>query len=312
MTEQRSACLQDVEIRNFRQDDMALLGGLYEAVTAREHAVFWWVGDPDNWDNVMCAYLEGKMIAKGQVSIINVVPPGRTGNAYHSIYVNIKAVPEWEADYELMEQIYQRLYTRALILKATLPDEYDTRLCVGNAAAEQANNSFFTERKGFSYLESLFSMTCDLTKPIAAYTLPEGLEMSFWDMDTAGDEEHYLILDTEVWPDAPLGHERLAEYKRKEYWNAVAVTEGKVIAGSLLMWREEGHGMIENVFVRAPWRQRGIARAMLLFGLEGLRAQGMDTTELMVHTHNQHALKQYEAVGFRTVHEEVRYYTQLE
>ena len=45
---------------------------------------------------MFCAIEDGKMVAKGQVGIINVIPPGCAPNCKHHIYVNLKAVPQRE------------------------------------------------------------------------------------------------------------------------------------------------------------------------------------------------------------------------
>ncbi len=85
---------------------MPLLGELYQSVTAKDNATFWWVGDEDNWSNVYCAFEDGKMVAKGQVSIINVVPPGRSKENNHSIYINLKTISEREQDITLLDKVY--------------------------------------------------------------------------------------------------------------------------------------------------------------------------------------------------------------
>ncbi|MNW34317.1 hypothetical protein D3C74_112890 [compost metagenome] len=107
----------EIIIRNFQQEDMPLLGELYRSVTAKENATFWWVGDEDNWSNVYCAFENGKMVAKGQVSIINVVPPGRSRENNHSIYINLKAIPVRENDITLLDNVYRYLLIRAKPIK---------------------------------------------------------------------------------------------------------------------------------------------------------------------------------------------------
>ena len=94
---------------------------------------------------MFCAIEDGKMVAKGQVGIMNVIPPGRAPNCKHHIYVNLKAVPHREQDYDLLDELYQVLYERAVVLMRTLPKAYETYLCVGNYAHESANNAFYGE-----------------------------------------------------------------------------------------------------------------------------------------------------------------------
>ncbi|WP_188540741.1 GNAT family N-acetyltransferase [Paenibacillus segetis] len=292
---------------------MPLLGELYNAVTSRENAVFWWVGDQDNWVNVYCASENGKMVAKGQVSIINIVPPGRSTDSKHSIYVNLKTIPEREYDFILMEQVYQYLYSRALHLKESLSKDYETILCVGNNLSEIANNQYFNNEKGFQHLNSLYTMERNLSDLIPTLQLSEDLHLMNWKMQTPSEEQEYLELDAEIWPDTPLGFERLSEYKGNPLWTAIVVREvtSSTIVGSLMVWQEEDNGVIEDVFVREPWRHRGVAKYMLITALNYLKDHEQQSVRLMALTTNDSALSLYESVGFVRVKEEIRYFTEL-
>lgn len=289
---------------------MPLLGELFQAVTAKENATFWWIGDEENWENVYCAFEKGKMVAKGQVSIINIVPPGRSKENNHSIYVNLKTIPERENDFKLLEQMYQQLFLRAFQLKKSLPNEYGTILCVGNNSSETANNQFFI-KQGYKHLNSLFRMSRDLSEPIPHLTLQEEFHFSHWKMDTPHEEKNYLNIEAEIWPDTPLGLERLSQYKKNPLWTSMLVREANTIAGGLMAWREEDYGMIEDVFVREPWRKRDFAKFLLTQALNYLKTHGLKHAHLMVLTTNKSALSLYESVGFYEDGEEIRYYTEL-
>lgn len=302
---------EGITIRNFEQEDMALLGELYNSVSSRENAVFWWVGDEDNWKNVFCAFENGKMVAKGQLEITNIVPPGRSDQSRHSIYLNLKTITEREADYDLLEQLYQRLYLRALELKETLSAEYKTTLCVGNNASEIANTQFFVGEKGFCQYNSLFKMNHNLNDSFVEPELNKELEFTTWMMETPEEEDHYLELEAEVWPDTPLGKERLIQFKQNPLWSSMAVKEGERLVGSLMLWKEENHGYIENVFVLEPWRQLGIARFMISQALSYFRAHELEEAYLMVLTNNDSALRLYQSVGFTLTSEERRYRIEL-
>ncbi|WP_433595520.1 GNAT family N-acetyltransferase [Lysinibacillus xylanilyticus] len=300
----------EIFIRTFENGDMPLLGELYRSVTAKENATFWWVGDEDNWSNVYCAFEDGKMVAKGQVSIINVVPPGRPKENNHSIYVNLKTLSERENDIALLDKVYQYLFIRAHQLKETLPKEYGTILCVGNDSEEIANNQFFIQ-KGYLHLNSLYSMNRDLNTQIPEIKLQEEFHFSYWKMETTNEERDYLDIEAEIWPDTPLGHNRLSEYKNNKLWTSMVIRHTDIIVGGLMVWQEEDHGVIEDVFVREPWRKRGIAQYLLTQALKYLKSHQLQEANLMVLTTNKSALSLYESVGFNTENEEIRYYTKL-
>jgi mycothiol synthase len=61
-------------------------------------------------------------------------------------------------------------------------------------------------------------------------------------------------------------------------------------------------GHTEEVFVRKPWRHRGIAGALIARGLRVLKEQGMEQATLDVDTENPSgALKLYTSLGFKPV-----------
>lgn len=289
---------------------MPLLGELYRTVTANGNAVFWWIGDEENWCNVYCAFENGKMIAKGQVGIINVVPPGRSNESRHSIYVNLKTIPERANDEHLLEQVYRNLYLRAVQLKESLPSEYETILCVGNDSKETANNQFFIGQ-GFRHLNSLFQMSRNLNDPIPELSLHPDFDCSLWKMETSLEVKEYLDIEAEIWPDTPLGLERMSEYKRNPLWTSMVIRQAGMIVGALMAWREEDYGVIEDVFVRESWRKRGFAQYLLAEALEYLKSHGLQNAKLMVLATNKSALSLYKSVGFYEDQEEIRYYTEL-
>ncbi len=60
-------------------------------------------------------------------------------------------------------------------------------------------------------------------------------------------------------------------------------------------------GWTEGICVRKPWRQRGVARALIARALRALKERGMQEAALTVHTDNPNqALRLYESMGFRT------------
>jgi ribosomal protein S18 acetylase RimI-like enzyme len=299
-------------IRNFGQNDMAALGEMYARVSAQEDVLFWWVGEESNWENVICAFEGDKMVAKGQLQIFNVVPPGRLPGSKHKIFVNLKTLPGREQDIGLLDSVYSLLLERAHELKGTLPREYGTVLCTGNYAAEENCNSYFAQHLGYLPHSRLYTLHRDLNEPIPVVELAAGLESAWVQLDSPEQREAYLELEAEIWPDVPLGLERLLEYQEHPLWtSAVVLDEGKV-AGSLMVWQEDKNGIIEDVFVREPWRRRGIAKALLVRALAYLKEHGLEQAQLIAMTTNESALSLYASVGFQTGRQEIRLYTELD
>ncbi|MEW4369379.1 GNAT family N-acetyltransferase [Paenibacillus kandeliae] len=293
-------------IRTFQEDDLPLLGKLYEDIMQSGDTVFWWIGEPTNWENVYGAFANGTMIAKGQVSIVSIITSGSASEHRHSIYLNLKAAAEYQSDHSLLHQLYQPLLHRARQLKATLPATYQTMLCIGNYATESANTTFF-QQNDYQYLNSQFHMTRSLSSPILPLSLPEDLVFGHWLMETPAEQEHYLEIDLDIWPEAPIGLQQLNDNRQQPFWTCMVIRyEGEPIGG-LMVWKEEEEGVIEDVWVRPDWRQRGIARYLLTEALMYLQQHGLHTVGLTALTDNDNALSLYQSVGFTIEKEEVRY-----
>ena len=80
------------------------------------------------------------------------------------------------------------------------------------------------------------------------------------------------------------------------------------IAGQVQTLARNGRPEVEEVSVRAPFRRRGLARALIARGLLSLKAQGAELPRLRTLLENpQQAWRVYESVGFRVVKRFPRY-----
>ncbi|TFH36753.1 MAG: GNAT family N-acetyltransferase [Anaerolineales bacterium] len=60
-------------------------------------------------------------------------------------------------------------------------------------------------------------------------------------------------------------------------------------------------GYTEHVFVRRPWRQRGLAKALVVRSLRVLKERGMEEGELGVDSENESgAFGFYQRLGYET------------
>ena len=152
-------------------------------------------------------------------------------------------------------------------------------MCVGNDPSDHVNNQYFAKHRGFSHYKNLYSMERDLTESIQPLVLEEGYDFAYWLMETEHMEQEYLELESEVWPDSALGNSRLSQYKQNPLWTAMVIRQGEEIVGCTMAWKSEeseetgevegtegiaGVGIVEDVFVREPWRKRGMAKYLLV------------------------------------------------
>jgi ribosomal protein S18 acetylase RimI-like enzyme len=124
-----------------------------------------------------------------------------------------------------------------------------------------------------------------------------------WDADTEAFRDHWNAAertesDYESWfatPELDTGLWRVA-------W------DGDEVAGSVMsfIFPDENEtlglrrGWLEHVSVRRPWRNRGVASALIAASLGALRDAGMSEAALGVDAENiSGALRVYEAMGFR-------------
>ena len=84
--------------------------------------------------------------------------------------------------------------------------------------------------------------------------------------------------------------------------------EGDQIAGGVLSYVDRAEneqydrrrGYTEDIWVRRPWRRRGLARSLLVQSIRMFAEMGMQETALGVDVQNPHgALRLYESVGYR-------------
>ncbi len=316
-------------IRQFRESDFPALGAFHNQAVEGRRVIFWWVGEPENWSNVYCAFEGDKMIAKGQVNVFSIMSSTAAPSNKHRIFFNLKTIPDRETDTELLSAMYETLKARALEIQSTLPDTHGTLLCFGNYAEEERNTEYFTAQPEFLPLKRQYRMchtftdrsSLDSDKPSEQseseaftdiFVLPEGYAWCEFDTMSVEEAEEYLALDMEIWPDTPIGAERLAEIASRDGWRMLQVHADDEPVASLMYWISDGEtGEIEEVLTRAAHRRRGLASALLARALYEIRNLGCVDAELDVEVRNEDALKVYHAVGFQIVTEEHRYGTEL-
>jgi GNAT superfamily N-acetyltransferase len=79
--------------------------------------------------------------------------------------------------------------------------------------------------------------------------------------------------------------------------------------------KKPGHkrGYTEHIFVRRPWRKRGLASALLARSLQVLKAQGMEEAELGVDMENESgAYEFYKRMGYETFSTDIWYRKPME
>jgi ribosomal protein S18 acetylase RimI-like enzyme len=145
--------------------------------------------------------------------------------------------------------------------------------------------------------------------------MPEGLQVrpvqtehyrSIWEAQKEVNQELFEYVD-ENWTEEKYQSWRVNPLLTPRLWQVA--WEGDQVAGMVLARIDEvenrdlkrKRGYTEHVFVRRPWRQRGLAKALLVRSLRVLKERGMQEGELGVDSENESgAFGFYQRLGYET------------
>lgn len=177
----------------------------------------------------------------------------------------------------------------------------------------QAGDAALLRAAGFEPARWFFEMLRPTLDDIRAVALPEGLQLrpitrdlakQVWDADVEAFEDHWGGFDHS---DEHL--ERWLADPSTDLTLWVVAFEGDEIAGGIINMIDAGEnealgirrGWLGSVFTRRPWRQRGLATALIARSLALLGERGMTSAGLGVGADNANgALGLYERMGFQT------------
>ncbi len=180
-------------------------------------------------------------------------------------------------------------------------------------ASEEGAQTLFAEA-GYRPVRHYIIMTRPIGQPLPDAPLPAGLEVR------PMEPSHHRAIWEAMW-EARRDHWGYVEPSEQDYhrWTTgrlfdpelwKVAWEGAEVAGMVLnrLDREQNEqyrrqrGYTQDVFVRRPWRRRGLARALLVQSIRMFRDMGMEETALGVDTQNPSgALGLYESLGYREV-----------
>ena len=170
------------------------------------------------------------------------------------------------------------------------------------------------EEEGYRPVRYFHRMTRPLDGPLPDFPMPAGLEMrpvgpeqyrAIWDADSEAFRDH--------WGYTPPSEDQYQQWLttpavfQPDLWQIAWDVDRNEIAGQVRTFidaLENEHynrqrGYTEAISVRRPYRQRGLARALIAESLRVLKAQGMTESALTVDSENiSGATRLYEACGF--------------
>jgi mycothiol synthase len=179
------------------------------------------------------------------------------------------------------------------------------------AADTEKERIALVRRFGFEPARFFFDMARPSLDGIEEPLLPQGLELrpvsveqmkQLWDADVEAFRDHWGGFDG--------SDERFEQWKKDPKFDPslfVVAWDGDEIAGGVVNQINETEnaafnrkrGWLQSVFVRRPWRRRGLGQAVVLRSLQVFRDRGMTSAGLGVDAENPTgALGLYERTGF--------------
>jgi GNAT superfamily N-acetyltransferase len=234
----------------------------------------------------------------------------------HTLWVEVKAHPECEAQKEIKDQLLERVLLRAREVTAEFPG-HPVHLTFQYFPSESASIAYVAS-KGGQHTESVFSMRRDLTKEIPCAQAIEGITIRTWKMESEAEQQAYVEARNECFPETPTSLEEWQYFMQSPHWAAgtsMAAFDGDALVGNVALFWDEAEnqktgrqaGITEYIFVRSGWRGKNIARTLINAGLTWLKEHGMTEAQLGVKAKNETALRLYVDLGYEVI-QESRFY----
>ena len=168
--------------------------------------------------------------------------------------------------------------------------------------------------EGYATIRSFSEMARALSEPMPTVGLPDGVvirpidpndQRRIFDAESEAFRDHW---GTREWTDADLERMLADPNYEPSLWRvAWAGDEVVGVVATVVLEAENAElgakrGWLDRISVRRPWRRQGVASALIVSAMAGLRERGLDTAMLGVDAENPTgATRVYEALGFRVV-----------
>ncbi|MGE5176897.1 MAG: GNAT family N-acetyltransferase [Hyphomicrobiales bacterium] len=205
----------------------------------------------------------------------------------------------------LDEPILAVLETRGQEHRTAAPRGTQVILRLFNNARDEGRGAFLTGH-GYARVRTFFRMAIDLAAGFAAPRWPAGITPRRYRkgtddralqetlQDAFSDHYAHVRVSHEEWADRRLAHPEFVPEICTLAW------DGDQVAGALLPFRFEERGWIRELGVRAPWRGKGIGRALLLDAFASYAERGLPRVALGVDAENPTGATQlYESAGMK-------------
>ncbi len=257
----------------------------------------------DPWQDVLLAEADGVVI--GYANTEWHVEEGGAA-CRHWIYLYLD--PAWRGrDLERAMQRYMEQRARASVAAGPAGARHEFISMVPEAWHACVET---LQALGYSPGRHFFEMQRPLEGELPAGPLPAGLEIrepqpqhhrAIWDAEEESDHDNWFHPEPDearfrAWVESP----GLDPSLWRIAWDGDQVAGGALnVAQKSEDGAREVWGETDSLFVRRPWRRRGLGRALLVASMRLFKARGMATAGLGVDTENpSNALRLYTNLGY--------------
>lgn len=287
------------------------LYNLWQAVSSKyPGGIYWYHGDTSKqWENAFVCLDGDKLIGKGQVMVMCEQPYEAPSYAENRIFYNIRVLPEYEKVDDVIDKLYDAVYSRAVEIKKGFSN-HKCQLCVGNSMDEIIYNEFAL-KKGDKEHNSLYFMSAAINLIKQHSNNGENLAITFreFSLTTKEAKEQYLReLEWKCFTDDIMDMQRLLSYMDSDFFMVYGAFDGDKLIGAVMV-DQDGDDIpeIESVSVLEQYRGKHYAQIMIGKVMDLLYKKGCETVKLTVFTSNEPAIGLYRSLGFEIDKEEKRF-----
>jgi mycothiol synthase len=316
-------------LRSYRPGDAPAISALFNRVL--EHDGVPWRGDEAEFENwfstanehfdpardVFLAEVDGSLVASADGEWID------TTDGLREYRMGASVDPEWRRR-GIGTWLQRLLEAHAAELAKTYSTDRPQFMGSWAGDSERDKVALIT-RFGFQPVRYFFDMARPTLDEIEEPALPEGVELrpvsdeqmkQFWDADVEAFRDHWGGFDG--------SEERFQQWLQDPKFDPslfVVAWDGDEIAGGVVneintaenVAFKRQRGWLRSVFVRRPWRRRGLGKAVVLRSLQVLRDRGLTSAGLGVDADNpMGALGLYTGTGFEVEYRSTAYRKPME
>lgn len=266
----------------------------------------------DPMTDMIIPEMDGEMIGYGRCWWHDLKDEG------YSYYLFANLLPEWR-NKGIRRAMVHHLENRLRTISIGHPAKRN-KFFTSWAGQGQTHWNDLLLDEGYKVVRYGFDMVRPTLDDIPDCPIPEGIEVrrgteaewrQIWEAAREAFRDHWGMPEwSEEWFEAESKYPTFNPHLWQIAW------EGDEVVGGVLNFIDENEnedhnrqrGYTETIFVRRPWRRRGVAKALISRSFQVLKDEGMTEAALGVDAENPTgAVQLYTGMGFQTVKQSATY-----